>query len=83
MNKCQIPDWGTPELLAEILRRSAAGEGVVDVINEKKLPELQTLLWLRDHHHADIVSAKREQRRRSAKTGTKTEKGANGTSPTD
>ena len=56
-----IPEWGTPELLAEICGRSAEGEGVEAILAEKGLPNLSTMEWLRDHHHAEIVAAKQEQ----------------------
>lgn len=63
-----IPQWCTPQLLEELCRRSAAGEGVLAVIREKGLPETATLIWLRDHHRNEIVAAKREHQAKGAAT---------------
>ena len=60
----KIPEWGTPELLSEICRRSAEGEGVEEILKEKGLPSTQTMEWLRDCHQAEIVAAKQEQIKR-------------------
>lgn len=57
----QVPIWGTPDLLSEICERSAAGEGVADILAAKGLDARVGLRWLRDHHHAEIVAAKQEQ----------------------
>lgn len=61
MNKVDVPAYGTPELLEEICRRSADGEGVRAIIESKGLEVMPTLRWLRDHHHAEIVEAKKKQ----------------------
>ena len=64
MKKVDVPSWGTQGLLQEICRRSAEGEAVRDVIAGMNLDVKATMLWLRDHHHAEIVAAKQEQNKR-------------------
>ena len=61
MNKVEVPEYGTPQLLEEICRRSGDGEAVRNILAEKNLPIMPTLRWLRDHHHEDMVKAKKEQ----------------------
>ena len=58
-----LSDLITPAVVAEICRRSAEGEGVVAVIADMGLP-VETIVYLRDNHHAEIVAAKQEQLRK-------------------
>ena len=55
----------TSEIVDEICRRSADGEGVEAIIKDMKLPS-GTMVWLRDKHIGRIVDAKKEQLRRKA-----------------
>lgn len=69
MTRSSIPEWGTPELLKEICRRSAGGEGVEAIIAEKGLDSRLTMEWLRDYHHKEIVAAKQEQIKKRKEKG--------------
>ena len=64
----------TPEVVAEICRRSANGEGVEAVIRDMGLPD-GTMVWLRDNHVGAIVEAKKEQLRRRAEKAAKDKDG--------
>lgn len=50
----------TPAVAAAICERSAAGEGVLAIISDMKLPA-ETLDWLKKFHHGSIVAAKLKQ----------------------
>lgn len=54
----------TKQEVEEVLRRSAAGEGVIRILHSMGLPEDDSLIYLRDHHHDDVKKAKAEQRKR-------------------
>jgi hypothetical protein len=56
----------TPEVAAEICRRSADGEGVLAIIADMKLPA-ETMDWLKEFHSAAIREAKVQQVRQKEK----------------
>jgi hypothetical protein len=56
----------TPEVAAEICRRSAEGEGVLAIIADMKLPA-ETMDWLKEFHSAAIKEAKVQQVRQKEK----------------
>ena len=51
-----------PAKLYEISRRSAAGEGVVNIIRSMRLDIKNTMESLRRYHVDEIISAKKRQR---------------------
>ena len=53
----------TPQVLAQICRRSENGEGVEAVLKDMKLPA-GSMEWIRDHHSGEIRAAKKIQLRR-------------------
>ena len=49
------------EQVNEICRRSAAGEGVINILKSMDIDEVTGLHFLRKHHVAEIEAAKRTQ----------------------
>ncbi len=56
----------TPEQVAEVLDRSAQGEGVVNVLRDLGLEIYESLEYLKRYHNDDIIAAKQVQREEMA-----------------
>lgn len=49
------------DVVREICRRSAAGEGVSHILNSLGIDSHDGLIYLRDHHVGEITAAKKAQ----------------------